>query len=209
MNAERLHRLSALTFMVSGLLLGFSYIAHPHQMTPEAIASSFWIAIHVLFLASIIGGLLGTTGFYLSTSDRTGSLGLLGFLAAFVGLVMIAGLDYYEIFIAPYLATAFTVVIAQHGAGDAMGPVAIVFPASGGLTVLGYVLLAVANLRVGGYPRSAMLALLAASVIFGVGLSPLGDLMTARIAATAFGLALVATGFVYWRAARIMQPALA
>ena len=51
-------------------------------------------------------------------------------------MVLISGLDYYETFIAPHLAIEFSAVIEKYGPGDTMGPVAIVFPLSGVLTVM-------------------------------------------------------------------------
>ncbi len=57
---------------------------------------------------------------------------------------MIFGLDYYEFLIAPYLANHIPEVIPEHGAGDAIGWVALAFPTSGALTVTGYALLAAA-----------------------------------------------------------------
>ncbi len=200
MTFTNLHRLAAGAFMASGLLLGYSYISHPHHMTPEVIASTGWIIIHCLFLLSLIAGMLGTTGIYLWSARSTGLTGFIGFIAAFIGLVMISGLDYYEVFIAPFLAVEFPAVIDQHGAGDAMGPVAIAFPVSGTLTVLGYMLLAVANLRASTFSRPAMLMLFVTAVAFGVGLSPFGDILIARITALLFGLCLIWSGFDYWRA---------
>lgn len=199
MTFTTLHRFSAVAFIISGLLLGFSYVSHPHHMTADVIASTSWFYIHLAFLGSVIAGLLGTTGFYLRTAPATGILGFCGFLASFIGLVLIGGLDYYEVFIAPYLATAFPQVIQTHGAGDAMGPVAIVFPLSGSVTVLGYMGLAASNLRAAAYPRSAMVALLASSLVFGAGLSPVAGILTAQIGAFVFGVSLIWSGIAYWR----------
>lgn len=180
--------------VISGLALGYSYISHPSQMPPEVIASSNWILIHSLFAVSLVLGLLGTTALYAVTALRTGLLGLIGYCLLFVGMMMIFGLDYYEVFIAPFLATDYPAVIIDHGAGDAMGPVAAAFPISGLLTVVGYALLGAAWRRAGTIPGYLGVVLILTSLAFGVGLSPLGGLMVARITATLFGIALVAVG---------------
>ncbi|SPH24164.1 hypothetical protein DEA8626_03213 [Defluviimonas aquaemixtae] len=202
MTLDFIARAGAAGMIVSGAALGYSYVAHPHHMTPDTIASPGWIAIHTLFAVSLILGLMGTTALYAPTAERSGWLGLAGFATLFVGMMMIFGLDYYEVLIAPFLAVHYPQVIADHGAGDAMGAVAAAFPAAGLLTVIGYALLGWAWLRSAVVPRALGLALIAASLAFGVALSPVGGLMAAKFTATAFGLSLIAVGLNAWRGAR-------
>ena len=56
MRIETVKRCAAAGLMVSGLALGYSYIAHPHHMTTETIASAFWVVIHALFALSLMAG---------------------------------------------------------------------------------------------------------------------------------------------------------
>ena len=184
-----------LLLIISGFALGYSYISHPHHMTPEVISSPAWFMIHALFAVSLILGLMGTTVLYATAALRTGLLGLIGYVLLFVGMIMIFGLDYYEIFIAPFLALNYPQVIIDHGAGDAMGMVAIAFPVAGVLTVVGYALLGAAWKRTGIIPGSLATILIITSLAFGVGLSPFGGLTLARITAALFGATLVAIGF--------------
>ena len=187
-------RSGGLLIIISGLALGYSYIAHPESMPPKIIASPDWLLIHALFALSLILGLLGTTVLYAVSAPRTGSLGLIGYLLLFTGMMLIFGLDYYEIFIAPFLARHYPQVIIDYGAGDTMGPIAIVFPLSGLLTVSGYALLGWAWKRAGVVPGAIALALIVTAIAFGVGLSPLGGIQIARITAALFGAALIAVG---------------
>ena len=187
-------RAGGLLIIVSGLALGYSYISHPEQMPPEVIASIDWFWIHMLFAVSLVLGLLGTTALYAVSAPRTGLLGLIGYLLLFAGMMMIFGLDYYEIFIAPFLAEHYPQVIIDHGAGDTMGLVAIAFPLSGSLTVVGYALLGWAWKRARVVPGAIAIALIVTALAFGVGLSPLGGIQIARITASLFGAALVAVG---------------
>ena len=192
-------RLGAVSMIISGTALGYSYVSHPHHMPPDIIASSSWIVIHLLFALSLILGLLGTTALYAPTALRSGWTGLVGFVTLFVGIMMIFGLDYYEVFIAPFLAIHYPQVILDHGAGDAMGPVAFAFPTAGVLTVAGYALLAFAWMRAEVLPKNVAVIMIISSIAFGIGLSPVGSLMTARITAAAFGIALITIGFTAWR----------
>ena len=187
-------RAGGLLMIISGLALGYSYISHPHHMPPEVIATTNWILIHGLFAVSLVLGLMGTTALYAVTALRTGLRGLSGYLLLFIGMMMIFGLDYYEVFIAPFLALHYADVIKDHGAGDAMGMVAIAFPVSGMLTVVGYALLGSAWKRAGVIPGYLGYLLMVTSIAFGIGLSPVGGLMLARITAALFGATLVAVG---------------
>ena len=201
MKQETLVRAGAAGMVISGAALGYSYISHPHHMTPETIAAPFWVVIHALFALSLLLGLLGTTALYASTATRSGRLGLAGFLSLFTGMLLIFGLDYYEVLIAPYLAVHHPEIIAVYGAGDTMGPIAIFFPLAGMLTVVGYALLALGWMRARVLSRTVAFALIAAALAFGIGLSPLGGLLSARITAAAFGAMLVTVGFIAWRSA--------
>ncbi len=187
-------RTGGLLMIISGLALGYSYVLHPQNMPAEVIASSNWVLIHALFAVSLVLGLLGTTALYAVTALRTGRLGLIGYVMLFVGMMMIFGLDYYEVLIAPFLATNYPEVITDHGAGDAMGMVALAFPLSGLLTVVGYALLGAAWKRCRIIPGYLAYFLILSAIAFGVGLSPAGDIGVARITAATFGAALVAVG---------------
>ena len=201
MNIQTITRAGAAGMVVSGLALGYSYVSHPHHMTPETIGSAFWVVIHALFALSLVLGLLGTTALYAPTIERAGRWGLGGFVSLFVGMMLIFGLDYYETLIAPYLALHYPEVIHDHGAGDAMGMVAIFFPLAGVLTVLGYAALAYGWMKGDVLPKPVAVAMIVAALAFGFGLSPLGGLMAARITAAAFGAALIAIGVSAWRSA--------
>ena len=194
MHIHNIIRISAVGLMISGVALGYSYVSHPHHMTPEVISSWSWFIIHALFALSLVLGLISTTALYAATALRSGWSGLIGFSTLFVGMMMIFGLDYYEVFIAPYLAVHYPQVIIDRGAGDAMGLVAIAFPAAGTLTVAGYAMLAFAWMRARVLPRPVALAMIITAIAFGIGLSPVGNLMIARVTAAAFGMSLIAIG---------------
>jgi len=200
MTPDTFKRSGAVALILSGAALGYSYVSHPHHMSPDIIASPSWAVIHALFALSLVLGLMGTIAVYAPGAIRAGGLGLAGIATLFVGMMMIFGLDYYEVFIAPYLARHYPQVILDHGAGDAMGPVAWAFPLAGVLTVLGYAMLGGAWLRAGLMARPVAIALILTALAFGVGLSPVGGILTAQITAAAFGIALMAVGASTWRA---------
>ncbi len=195
MNVQTLVKTAGCGLMVSGLALGYSYVSHPHHMTPETIASRSWMVIHVLFAVSVLFGLLATTALYAVTFTRSGGSGLIGYVAVFFGMSLIFGLDYYEFLIAPYLAVHYPRVITDHGAGDAMGWMSLVFPLSGLLTMVGYVLLGWSWMKIAILPKAIAVSLMVTAIAFGIGLSPAGGIVAAQATAALFGAALIATGF--------------
>jgi hypothetical protein len=199
MTLNSIVRAAGIGMIVSGLALGYSYISHPNDMTPEVIASTNWIIIHTLFAVSLAVGLLATGALYAPTSLRAGTVGLIGYLMLFFGMLLIFGLDYFEILIAPYLAEHYPAVIRDHGAGDTMGPVAVAFPLAGSLTVIGYALLAWGWMKSQVLPTPVASTLIVTALAFGFGLSPAGGIGIAQITATAFGLSLLAVGIVAFR----------
>ena len=126
MKISAITRAGAAGMIVSGAALGYSYVAHPHHMTPQTISSPFWIVVHALFALSLALGLLGTTALYATSAERAGGRGLLGYILLFFGMLLIFGLNYYEVLIAPFLAANYSQVILDHGAGDASQSIASV-----------------------------------------------------------------------------------
>jgi len=206
MNISTVIRAGAIGMIISGFALGYSYVSHPHHMTPDVIASGFWMVIHALFAVSLVMGPLGTTMLYAPNALRCGGWAAAGFVSLFIGMMLIFGLDYYEVLIAPYLAVHYPQVIVEHGAGDAMGPVALFFPLAGVLTVVGYAMLAAGWMRGAVLPRAIALLLIVTSLAFGFGLSPAGGLLAARVTAAAFGIALMAVGVLAWRSPERFYP---
>src|SRR5215210_5144576 len=58
-----------------------------------------------MFLLGMVLILFGLFGLYASQSEAAGTLGLVGFLVAFLGTALAAGASWAQTFIAPLLAT--------------------------------------------------------------------------------------------------------
>ena len=193
-NLNAFCRISGVIQIVAGALLAVAYLTHHHHMTPETISSSHWFWVHLAFVGSLLGGIFGAMGLYFGHVERLGIVGHTGFALAICGLFLIGGLAYFEVFMAPTIAREFPALIETYGAADTMGPVAILFPVSGTLTVAGYALLAGALRPVSDLSSRALMGLLVTAVIFGFGLSPLGGLHAAMVGGTLFGGALIWVG---------------
>ena len=112
--------------------------------------------VYVLYsvLIMITGVLLplGLVGLYARQSEASGPLGLVGFVVAFAGTVLVAGFFWTSAFIAPVLAVEAPELLAVRSLPGFFRSF-IVFG-------LGWVLFGVATLRAGVYPRSAAVLLI-------------------------------------------------
>lgn len=192
-------RASGLVNAVAGACVGTAYVLHPHHATPEVVTSGFWLGIHLLFAASLLGGIFGTFGIFASHSARTTWSGLLGMVAVVSALTLIFGLNYWEALINPVVAAEAPEFVNRYGAGEGIGLVSIVFPASGALFVLGYVLLCIDVARAGTLPpRSAWLTILGV-IVFGAGLSGFLPMIVVQVGAVLFACGLIWMGLALWR----------
>ena len=105
--------------------------------------------------------LLSLTGLYLRQAESAGKLGLVGYLVAFLGTLLVAGDWWFESFIAPRLAAVAPEVMT----GAITGSMAVGAGATFGLFALGWTLFGVATFRAGVYPRPAAALLIIGGVV--------------------------------------------
>ncbi len=155
-----------------------------------------------VFLLWLLGGallLLGLVGLHARQSEATGVLGLVGFLAAFLGTVMIVGFFWNSLFITPLVATEAPELHETIGgpAGDPLGVILAVLAYSAG-----WVLFGVATLRAGVYPRVAAITVIVGAVL---ALVPVPGIMAAGMV---FDAAVAWLGFLLFagRGAATGQP---
>lgn len=111
-------------------------------------------------LLIMIAGLLlplGLVGLYAEQSEASGPLGLVGFVVAFVGTVLVAGFFWTSAFIAPLLAVEAPELLAVRSLPG--------FFRSFVVFGLGWLLFGLATLRGGVYPRAAGVLLIVGAVL--------------------------------------------
>ncbi len=183
-----------------GVAVAAAYILHPSTVPPEIVGSGFWILVHAIFLVSLVLGIFGLFALLAAGLAReVGGLAIVGTIAAVVSLILIAGLDYSEVFIFPTLAHEFPAVIEKYGAGDSMPSVAFAFPASGVLFMVGYLMLAHDLRRTATVATASAFTLMAGVLIFTVGLSGFVPMLVTQAGAVIFGAGLVAMGRDLWQ----------
>ncbi len=165
MSSVGLIRLGALAAVLSGILwiVGELLYLIPglREFTAEAATSGSYLFQSALFL---LGGVLllgALVGLYARHSETLGTLGRTGFLIALVGTALAVGSLWTSAFAIPAIAEDAPALV------EAGPPPIVLFGEilSWGLLTVGWVLLGVAILRTGVYPRLVAILLAIGAVI--------------------------------------------
>ncbi|MDH3691477.1 MAG: TMEM198/TM7SF3 family protein [Gammaproteobacteria bacterium] len=194
--------------IAGGVLVAAAYLSHPHHETPEVIASNYWLWTHVLFVLSLLFGIFGLIALMGHTFRKVTISGLVGYLIAISSLILIFGLNYYETFINPVVAVEAPQFVESYGAGLMIGAVAMLFPTTGGLFVIGYVMFSIDLLRSKQLGRGAPGLMIIGVLVFGAGLSGFFPMLVVQLGSIVFGVATAWLGYQLIKAAsdQAFQP---
>lgn len=107
MSSLNLIRWGGLAAVVGGALLAVldlvEFALFRGQPQSLVAATGAWIVVQLLYIVAIVLIALGLVGAYARQAERAGTLGLIAFLMAFTGTVLVAGAEWSAAFIAPWL----------------------------------------------------------------------------------------------------------
>lgn len=199
---SRLIRWAGLSALAAGLIFAGIQPIHPPDVV-SSVGGSTWAIITPLKTVMCLLMLIGVTGIYARQVTRVGWLGLIGYLIFGLAWAITYADVFAETVILPPLAAAapqFVDSMLGIGAGRVspvdLGAFPTLFALSGGLYMLGGLLLGIATFRAGILPRWA--AGLMASTAF---LTPAAAVLPhqfQRLAAVPMGLALAGLGYALW-----------
>jgi hypothetical protein len=198
-----LYRLSGLALLMGALLeitaTIVAALAFPNDTPqqaasmPQQYVSAFWLILALVNLLSVLLEVGGLPGICVRQRAEAGRLGLVGFILTLVGSILIVGVQAIGLLVLPYLAENAPRLLAPPASYATYVLVAAL------LLSVGVVLLGLATMRAGIFPRWAGLLLVVSIVINLVSFSPLpaslGGLVE-RIAAVVFALGLASMGYV-------------
>lgn len=191
MSASSLVRWGGLAALVSGVasVIGDLLRLFVDVESAESATTATYTFVFLMYLLGAVLLLIGLVGLYASQSEEVGVLGLVGFLVAFLGTVLLAGTLWFELFITPALA------VEDAGLAEAeLGLAGFILAFL--LVVLGWLLFGVATLRARVYPRWAAVLLVVgvvvsffpiplSGVVFSVAVAWMGFVLFTRTGATA------------------------
>ena len=146
-------RQAGIASLVAAALILVSQVSQ--LVLPMVISESFWIATQTLrvglSLVAMFALLIALTGIYAQQASATGKLGLVGYLTASLGTVLVAGDWWYEAFIGPMLRQQAPELLKTAISGSILIGAALTFV----IFAAGWVIFALATLRAGVAPRGA------------------------------------------------------
>jgi len=151
-------RQAGIASLVAAALILVSQVSQ--LVLPMVISESFWIATQTLrvglSLVAMFALLIALTGIYAQQAPATGKLGLVGYLTASLGTVLVAGDWWYEAFIGPMLRQQAPELLNTGISGSILIGAALTFV----IFAAGWVIFALASFRAGVAPRGAAVLML-------------------------------------------------
>jgi hypothetical protein len=173
--ASALMRWAGLSAMLAGLCFIVIGMFHPVNV-PASVTTANWVNVHIFAFALGFFGLFGMAGLYARQAEKSGWLGLVGFLLFSVWITLVSGFSFVEAFILPRLATespAFVAGILGMFSGLPskidLGILPMLWNLSGPMYIFGPLLFGIATFRAGVLPRWA-----GALLVLGAMLVPVG-----------------------------------
>jgi hypothetical protein len=88
MSTAKLIRWSGLISILAGVLYALGALLHPAGEDLAAYTNPNWVPAHQVYWVSAMLMLFGLVGLYARQVEKTGWLGLVGFVLAFIGTVL-------------------------------------------------------------------------------------------------------------------------
>jgi hypothetical protein len=176
-----LMRWAGFSAMVTGLCFIIVGMFHPVNV-PASVTTATWVNVHIFATAMGFFGLFGMAGLYARQAEKSGWLGLAGFLLFSLWLGLMLPFSFVEAFILPRMTTespAFVAGFLGMFTGIAskvdLGILPTMWNISGPIYILGLLLFGIATFRARILPRWAG-ALLALNIVW----VPLGAILPAE-----------------------------
>lgn len=169
---KRAAGVAAIAAAIGFIIVG---IFHPLNIPREA-ATPTWINVHIVALLMCYFGIFGMTGLYARQSEKSGILGLVGFILLAMWMALVMCLSFVEAYILPIMAIesprfveAFLGMFSNQKSAVDLGVLPMLWNISGPMYILGLVLFGIATFRARVFPRYAGLLLVVAGILTPVG----------------------------------------
>lgn len=201
MSSTKLYRLSGGTLIAGSLLILINTLLTAvlfpgHSSTPQQVLSPTWVLVVMTVLIGSLLFVIGLPGMYLGQANRAGTLGLVGFILLFFGILLQgATFSTVQVVVLPFLAQ-----VAPHLTSGNSMPVSafLLLIVSGLMYMIGAILLGIATMRANVFPRWVGILILVAGIAMVLTIAPLPEAISSIvevISFIAFSIAFIQCGF--------------
>ena len=192
-------RWAGLSAVLAGLCYVLVGVLHPEN-APASVTTSAWTIVHMVACAMCVFGLLGMTGLHARQAEKSGWLGVVGYILLSIWLMIILAYSFIEAFVLPHSELASPAFVdgwmgMLNGTASTvdLGILAMLWTLVGPIYILGGVTFGIATFRARVLPRAAGLLL-----AIGTALTPVAAFLPLAAQpkiAIPVGLALVWLGY--------------
>ena len=196
MSFAKLIHFMGLVCVFAGALIALAEILHPAGEDLVAVNSPLWSPAHMIWWLGVLLLQFGLIGLYARHAEALGWLGLIGFVLAFFGAGLTAGILFLQSSAVPLIAPRFPPIAYELLIGP-VGWVLLNEATFGG----GIVLFAIATMRARVYPRWAGLLVIYGIVLYLASWVPSDRVLSHAIALASnltFGLGVAWMGHALW-----------
>ena len=200
MSSTKLIRWSGLLLMLGGIGLAIHFITHPPGETAQYTLYPLWGLAHWLGGIAALLVLFGLIGVYLRQSEELGMLGLVGFVLAFVGTALFAGVQLFGgAMIAPFIAAQAPTWLdpgSPFAQVTRFALLSVFLP-----LLLGYLILGIATLRAHVFPHLGSWLIILITPIGVLGLALIGSSLQGVLqilGGLVWGVGLLLWGYKLW-----------
>jgi hypothetical protein len=197
MSTAKLSRWSGLISILAGLLYALGALLHPVGEDIAAYTSPKWVPAHQVYWVAAMLMLFSLVGVYARQVEQTGWLGLVGFVLAFLGTVVVNSIFLMASTVLHLVAVQAPAMFDQAAAPPTFGVLLVVVG-----YILGYILFGIVTMRAGVLPRWSGLLLIIGSAMFflseAVSLNVSLSHLIVTIGDVIFGAGFVWMGFALW-----------
>jgi hypothetical protein len=208
MSSTPLIRWSGAALFLGGLVCALSFLFHPLSDSMNDIVGPRWLIVHNLAGIALLLIVPGLAGLYRYISERSGTLGLTGFvLASIAGALMAGSLIFIESVVLPVAAANPAFAPLADPTSDLYRGTWIlpVFLGASLIFALGFVLLGAAILRAGEVPRFSAYLIIVGGFLSALPVPP-APVIVVMIGVFLFGVGLAVVGYVLWQSTSQKSP---
>jgi hypothetical protein len=198
---QKLINLTGTTNILASILLLAYWYLYALLMPYSKLDNTFsilvtdkdWGLVNVLGVAGSILGLIGLVGIYIKGIEATQTAGIIGFILAFIGTVLLTATLVWDTIIWPILARYETTLLDFQGPIYSNKTFLLFFIISGIIYSLGYLILGIAMAKSGAYPLWGSMMIAVGAPLFGLG-SMFGKL---QVYPRTIGITLMCIGLIW------------